>query len=234
MLEMGNFKQIHADRRCWIVGNGPSLNSMDLGFLQREISFGMNCIFLGYERFGFRPTYYTVEDVFVAEDNHLEINEMKGMVKFIPEDLGHCLKFDAESCRVNFIRHYKPYPRFSEDAAAEVFWGSTVTYLAIQLAYYMGCDPIYLIGVDYEYTVPAHAHGLEEITSQEEDVNHFDPAYFGPGKRWHHPRLDRVLQSYREAQRFLAERSRSIYNATVGGKLEVFPRVDFQLIMQTS
>lgn len=227
MPQIQEFKDIHRAERCFIVGNGPSLNSMNLAPLQGEITFGMNRIYLGFERFGFRPTYYTVEDVFVAEDNSAEINALSGMVKFLPLDLAHCLADDAETCWVDFQRLYKPYPQFSEDAAEKIYWGSTVTYLAIQLAYYMGCDPIYLIGVDFDYKVPQHAEGQEEITSREEDVNHFHPAYFGPGKRWHNPRLDRVLPSYELAYEFLSARKRRILNATLGGKLEAFPRVDY-------
>ncbi len=233
MPQLAEFKDIHRGRRCFVVGNGPSLNAMDLSPLDHEITFGMNCIFLGFERFGFRPTYYTVEDVFVAEDNSRAINELTGMVKFLPLDLAHCLADGPETCWVNFTRLYKPYPQFSDNAAAQVFWGSTVTYLALQLAYWMGCEPIYLIGVDFDYKVPGYAEGTEEITSREDDVNHFHPAYFGPGKRWHHPRLDRVLPSYEKAQEFVTARGRRIVNATAGGKLNVFPRADYASLFAT-
>lgn len=234
MLPIEKFRNLHPGCRCWIVGNGPSLNGMDLSFLQQEISFGTNCIFLGFEKFGFRPTYYTIEDIFVAEDNSRVINQMTGMVKFVPQDLSYCLQDDACTCWVEFVRLYKPYPQFSPDAGERIFWGSTVTYLAIQLAYYMGCDPLYLIGVDFDYQVPPYAQGQEEITSREDDVNHFHPGYFGPGKRWHHPRLDRVEPSYREALNFLSSQGRGIYNAGIGGKLEIFPRVDYKKVIHTS
>jgi len=35
---------------------------------------------------------------------------------------------------------------------------------------------------------------------------------------------------YLEARRFFTEHGGVIYNATVGGKLEVFPRVDYEQI----
>ena len=231
MPVLEDFKDIHAGRRCWIVGNGPSLNRMHLAPLQDEITFGMNCIFLGFEHFGFRPTYYTVEDNFVAEDNSREIDGLSGMVKFLPLDLNYCLADGPDVCWVPFVRRYAPYPQFSTNSADKVYWGSTVTYLAIQLAYFMGCDPIYLIGVDFDYRVPDYAAGQEEITSREEDPNHFHPAYFGPGKRWHHPRLDRVLPSYALARDVLAREGRRIFNATAGGKLEVFSRTDYDAVL---
>jgi hypothetical protein len=234
MPELSVFKECHAGRRCFIVGNGPSLTRMELPSLRDEVTFGMNCIFLGFERFGFRPTYYTVEDVFVAEDNSREINALDGMVKFLPLDLSYCLEDGPNVAWVNFVRRYEPYPLFSEDAAQQVYWGSTVTFLAMQLAFYMGCDPIYLIGVDFDYKVPDYALGQEEITSREDDVNHFHPAYFGKGKRWHNPRLDRVEPSYREACRFFDEKGRRLLNATAGGKLEIFPRVEYETVLKNS
>ena len=227
MPDIRDFKDIHAGRRCFIVGNGPSLNLMELSFLSREISFGMNCIYLGFDTFGFRPTYYTVEDVFVAEDNNKEIDALSGMVKFLPQDLSYCLADGPDVCWVNFVRRYEPYPQFSADASELIYWGSTVTYLSMQLAYYMGCDPVYLIGVDFNYVLPDYADGKANITSREDDVNHFHPAYFGKGKRWHDPRLDKVEPSYLEARRFFEAHGRTVQNATVGGKLEVFPRVDY-------
>lgn len=226
MLAIQDYKDIHAGQAAWIVGNGPSLNRMELGFLDDEISFCLNRIYLGEERFGFTPTYFTVEDHFVAEDTPDEINALT-YTKFLPEDLSYCLSGGENVCWVNFVRNYEGYPRFSDDAASIIYWGSTVTYLAIQLAYYMGADPIYLIGVDFDYTIPYYAEGMN-ILSREDDVNHFDPRYFGKGKRWHHPRLDLVEPAYVEARRFIESRGRRIYNAGVGGKLEVFERVDYR------
>ena len=66
------------------------------------------------------------------------------------------------------------------------------------------------------------------ITSDREDVNHIHPNYFGKGYRWHDPNLVRMEQAYLEARRFLEGHGVSVKNATIGGKLEVFERVDYQ------
>lgn len=224
MLNIKDFENIHAGEEAWIVGNGPSLNKMDLRFLNDKVNFCMNRIYLGEEKFGFTPKYYTVEDVFVAEDTPDEINALN-YVKFLPKDLEYCLAGGENVCWVDFLRRYEGFPKFSADAESLIYWGSTVTYLAVQLAYYMGCDPIYLIGVDFDYEVPSYADG-PDITSREADPNHFHPDYFGPGKRWHHPRLDLVEKAYVEARRFIEAHGRRIYNAGVGGKLEIFERVN--------
>ena len=63
------------------------------------------------------------------------------------------------------------------------------------------------------------------IVSRSDDPNHFHPDYFGAGKTWKDPHLDRVLISYRLAGEMFAAAGRQIVNATVGGKLEIFDRM---------
>lgn len=224
-MNIKDFKNIHAGEEAWVVGNGPSLNKMDLRFLSRKNNFVMNRIYLGLEKLDFKPKYYTVEDVFVAEDTPDEINALP-YIKFLPEDLNYCLADGENVCWVNFLRRYEDFPKFTDQCDELIYWGSTVTYLAAQIAYYMGCDPIYLVGVDFDYRIPDYADG-PDITSREADPNHFHPDYFGPGKRWHHPRLDLVEKAYVEARNFIEGNGRRIYNAGIGGKLEVFERVNY-------
>ncbi len=230
MLNLEIFRNKHLGQAAWIVGNGPSLNQMDLAPLRDSVTFCMNRIYLGVEKFGFTPMYYTVEDVFVAEDTPQEIDSLP-YVKFLPEDLKYCLAGGENVCWVNFIRRYPDFPRFTENASEMIYWGSTVTYLAIQLAWHMGCAPILLIGVDFNYVVPDYATG-PEITSRGNDVNHFHPDYFGPGKRWHHPRLDLVEKAYKMAGEHIEACGRRIINAGIDSKLEVFERMDYRIALE--
>lgn len=230
MLDISDFRDRHSGQAAWIVGNGPSLNRMDLSRLNGRVTFGMNRIYLGQDALRFTPRYYTVEDVFVAEDTPDEINRLP-YVKFLPRDLDYCLAGGDNVCWVDFIRRYKDFPLFSDSAQDGVHWGSTVTYLAIQIAWHMGCDPILLVGVDFDYAIPDYADG-PEITSREADPNHFHPDYFGPGKRWHHPRLDLVEKAYAKAREHIEARGRRILNAGVGGKLEIFPRLDYATALE--
>ncbi len=224
--QMKRFKDTHAGGRCFLIGNGPSLNEMDLGPLKNEITFGVNAIYLKYKDMEFEPTYYSVEDVFVAEDRAKEINRLPAPAKFFPRDLAYCLKPRPGVVYVNFRRGHDVFPSFSHDAAEIVYWGSTVTYMNMQLAYYMGIRTVYMIGMDFNYKVPDYVEGAD-ITSREDDVNHFDPNYFGKGYRWHHPRLDRVKEAFELARKEFEADGRRIVNATVGGKLELFPREDY-------
>jgi len=231
------FKNRHAGQRCFIIGNGPSLNKMNLQPLKDEITFGVNAIYLNYEKMGFRPTYYSVVDPNVAEDRADEINRLTGSIKFIPQTLMYCLKPGPDVLYVNYSeRHWigpddRIVARFSRDASRVVYSGSTVTYLNLQLAYHMGCDPVYLIGMDHSYTVPPHARG-RTIVSRGDDPNHFHPDYFGKGYRWSYPRLWRMEKAFELAREEFEAAGRRVINATVGGKLEVFPRQDYETLIQ--
>lgn len=223
---LAELHDLYRGRRCFVLGGGPSLTQMDLSFLREELTIGSNAIFLLFEHMGFRPTFYTVEDILVAEDRAREINALRGMTKLVPIDLAYCLRPDPCTVYVNFLYRYEGCPRFSADLGTTAYWGGTVTFLNLQLAYYLGCREVYLLGVDHSYAVPEDRDGTV-IVSRTADVNHFHPNYFGPGYRWHDPRLDRMEAAYECARRFGEQNGMRILNATVGGRLEIFPRVDY-------
>jgi hypothetical protein len=230
LVQIRDLKDIYIGKPGFVIGNGPSLNKIDIARLADQVTIGSNSIFLLKENAGFVPKYYTVEDHLVAEDRKAEIMRLGGTQKIFPFDLKN--KFDeSEALFVNFRRNYYNFPRFSKDLDKVAFWGGTVTFLNIQLASYLGCNPIYLVGVDHSYRtdVPVKKDGAQ-WTSLGEDVNHFHPDYFGKGFRWHDPNVRRMEESYQCAKRYCDAVGIEIFNSTVGGKLEVFPRRDFNSI----
>jgi hypothetical protein len=231
-------QQLHnrfAGKRCFIVGNGPSLNKHDLTLLKDEFSFGVNGIFYKTREMGYRPTFYVVEDSHVVDDNLEAIKAYDAPYKFfltmyrdkIPAaDNTYFVAGD-----LGFYRKSHPFggtPRFSRDASECVFAGQSVTYINMQLAYYLGFTEVYLIGMDFTYvkpdTVKVSGNTWE---STEDDPNHFHPDYFGKGKRWHDPMIENVALNYENAKRVFERNGRRIMNATIGGQLEVFERADY-------
>lgn len=220
--------------RCFVIGNGPSLNYTDLSVLKDEVTFAVNGFFLKTFELDWLPTYYVVEDHLVAEDRREWINAFEGPMKLFPVYLAYCLN---EADDTIFFNHQprKSFPHgfdFSTDAADITYTGCTVTFTCLQLAYYLGFKEIYLIGVDAEYDVPKDveqnkSYGVGVLDMKSDDSNHFHPDYFGKGFRWHDPQVDKMLGAYQEARRVADLSGRRIYNATVGGKLEVFERKSF-------
>ena len=133
-------RNINKGRRGWVLGNGPSLTSLDLSLLKDEVTFACNGIWLLYDELKWRPTYYFVEDHLVAEDDAATISQLSGSKKIFPLDQRAVLPPDKDTFYVNFIRgNYPGFPRFSEQCDKEVFWGGTVAYMMLQLAWWTGC-----------------------------------------------------------------------------------------------
>ena len=229
------FKDKYKGKRCFIIGNGPSLNKCDLSLLKDEYTFAVNGIFYKTEEMGFKPTFYMVEDGHVVDDNLKKINEYNPTFKFFPAlykdkivktDNTYFFTADLGFYRGN---HYSfEIPRFSRDFSQIAFCGQSVTYLNMQLAFYMGFSEVYLIGMDFSYNVREtdEKRGATLIT-HDEDINHFHPDYFGKGKKWHDPKVHNVAKNYEYAKMIYEWNERKIYNATVGGKLEIFERKDY-------
>jgi hypothetical protein len=119
-------------------------------------------------------------------------------------------------------------PRFSTDASRVLYCGQSVTYINLQLAFFMGFTEVYLIGMDFDYVIPeSHKRTGDVLLSDTDDMNHFHKDYFGKGKTWKDPKLDRVLCNYKMAKLAFESVGREIFNATIGGKLEIFRRVDW-------
>ena len=233
--KLAAYRNVHNGGRCFIIGNGPSLNSLDLSKLKSEYTFGVNAIYLNKAKMGFSPTYYVVEDTFVAEDRSDEISNYEGSIKFAGNHLDYCLKNTQSFIWLNVMfdySNYKNFPKFSKDALRKMWVGGSVTYLCMQLAYYMGFDEVYLVGFDHSYTIPADAKiSGKDIESVSDDVNHFVGSYFGPGKRWHDPALDRMELAYEKARFEFESTGRTIKNSTLGGNLEVFERAPFSELL---
>lgn len=227
--------QYKSSKRAFIIGNGPSLNETDLSKLAGEVTFAVNGFFLKEPELDWRPTFYLVEDHLVAEDRMEAINGFRGPIKVFPVYLAYCLEADD---RTLWLRHLPrvSYPTgfdFSTDAANQTYTGCTVTYTAIQLAHWLGFKELYLIGVDASYAKPADAkvtaqYGTGVIDMASDDINHFHPDYFGKGFRWHDPQVDKMVEAYKEARSVTDRTGRKIFNATIGGELEVFERVNYE------
>lgn len=225
------YKNKHKGERCFIVCNGPSLTKKDLKKLENETTFGTNRIYMS----GFIPTYYAVEDHLVVEDSASEIDALK-CVKFIPKNLAYHFKQPAEFIDMKFEYDYEDFPNFGEDADDCVWSGGTVTYMCLQLAFWMGFSEVYLIGLDHDYQIPSDAKEVQPLVylSQSDDPNHFDPAYFGKGKRFHDPNPKRMELAYAKAKAVYGKHRRTVANVSRKSKLKIFKRARFDDLFTAS
>jgi hypothetical protein len=111
-----------------------------------------------------------------------------------------------------------------------VFEGFTVTYVALQLAFFMGFQQVVLVGVDHNFTTQGPANST--VVSQGDDPNHFSGAYFGKGFRWQLPDLEGSERAYKMACQAYTQAGRQVLDATVGGKLTIFPKVEYRSLFE--
>ena len=116
-------------------------------------------------------------------------------------------------------------PVFQKDARKRIWEGATVTNVALQLAFYMGFEKAILIGVDHNFKSKGDAN--KTITSEGDDENHFSAEYFGKGFRWQLPDLESSEGAYKMARGAYENAGREVVDATIGGKLDVFKKVEF-------
>ena len=226
-------------KRCFIIGNGPSLNDLDLSKLAKEYTFGMNKIFLLYDRIDWRPSFYTLLDWRIGPSVASCTAELADSVKFLPYRFrGY---FPKDSSTYWFTT--RPVldgidDQFSPDIAKGIPSKGTILMTAIQIAFFIGFRDIYLIGTDTSYTIPDNVlqSGPDRFktgtklyleSTEDDDPNHFDPSYFGKGAKWHDPNVDEMIRQYKNMRKGIEYHGGRIYNATHGGKLEVFERVEY-------
>jgi len=161
---LAHFNNLHTNETCLLLGNGPSLNDVPLGFLDKYPTIGSNTIFMS----GYVPTYYTAVDKRICFEFGDIVNERLGHIpKFIPTP--NLDMWEGE----NFYRwHHRPGPLwpYAEDIPfpGNVLSDPGITYacvmhVQIQLAGMMGFSTLLFVGMDHTIEKREHFWG--------EDVN---------------------------------------------------------------
>lgn len=214
-------KDIYLGKKAVILCNGPSLLKSDFSLLSEVFTFGLNKINLLFEKSDFRPSCIVAVNRFVIEQNKDFYNQTD-------------LPLFLDSNGINFIKkrsnivflHSSLYPKFAQDCSISINQGGTVTFVALQLAFHMGFQKVALVGCDHDFSTKGEPNKV--VLSERSDPNHFDPSYFAGGVKWQLPDLAKSEASYSSAMDNYTAFGRSIFNATEGGKLELFPRKSLQ------
>jgi hypothetical protein len=225
-------KNQYKGNRIFIIGNGPSLNQTPLYYLKNEFTMCFNRFGLMLERLNWHPDFYVVTDDLVIKDTSAEINStMLPIVKmaFFPDIHPSNVDFTSYINHLdNIFWLHVDNPDFSDNLPSCGI-NKTVVNAGIQIAVHLGFSEIYLIGVDMTFKNYKVKKCNQRIwQSTEDDPNHFDPRYFGKGRKYHNPTVNEMLKRFEQAHVFLKNRNIKIYNAGYEGRLEVFPRVNFE------
>ncbi|MGN0483216.1 MAG: 6-hydroxymethylpterin diphosphokinase MptE-like protein [Lachnospiraceae bacterium] len=238
-----NAKRLHsyrgkyAGKRCFLIGNGPSLTTEDLEKLQGEITFGCNRVYQLFPETTWRPDFFCMIDALIAKYSSQELAgavecplftniNTRDLMKYRPQDLVFARNLGEPTYRVSsdFESYYVPS-------------GATVMTFMLELAMYMGFTEIYLIGVDCTSSLSAHGHCTQGYVNQdlvEKDIERVR-------KRLNDPTLtadqvaayyyDKSTYSYRVIAEYANAHGIHIYNATRGGRLEVYERKTLEEVL---
>lgn len=224
-LKLFRLKMKHQNKRAFIVANGPSLQIEDLEKIQNEITFACNKIYLAFEQTNWRPSYYFVTDGLVYMQNYEKINELQLTKLFSTHMLTLGKKMKNA---IYFPLSYKQPAQFVTNALSQLYSGSTVTYVMLEFAVYMGIKEIYIIGLDFNFELPQKHHSRE--LSCEGEVNHFHKEYRKVGEKWTMPDLEHQRHSFLEAKKFCDAHGIKVYNASRESKLGIFGMVNFETL----
>jgi len=213
---MKQFKDKHKGERCFILGNGPSLNDVDFELLKDEVVFGTNGIF--YNDYRFTPTYYVAVNPLILEQFDSEIRMLE-TVKFISNSASTDALRKAWSPMPFVLDTTERTPGFQVDAEKPMWEGYTVTYVCLQLAYYMGFKEVILLGLDHYYGETGTPN--TEQVFEGVDEHHFRSDYF-TGKKWHTPDLPMTEIAYSFARQAFEADGRRIINCSSKTACNVF------------
>lgn len=221
-------KNKHKGERVFIIATGPSLRIEDVEMLKDEHTIGVNSIFRIFDKIDWRPDYYCSLDCQVMEQymkdgvlNLETVAKEKCFMNSILKNLCHSSKsVFIRGCYLNHYYHYGSLTfKYSPNLECGMYDFYSVTHSAIMLAIYMGFKDIYLLGVDNNY-VGSKTHFIESDTDEK---HNYDFAVLTQNS---------MDAGYKEILKIANEAGVKVFNATRGGRLEVFPRVELENVMK--
>lgn len=222
-VSLEKLKNIYQDKPLLIIGNGPSLNETPLDEFIKVPAIGLNKIELIFSRVQWRPQ-------FIVCMNNLVVKQY--WEKFVTSEIPTFISWKARWFVKKKYRKSLKYflsnatPDFSKDITNGIGSAGTVTYTALQFAYYMGANPVILFGVDHTFNFQGDPADLAKRKG--EDINHFDPNYFKEGQWWGLPNLDLSEVGYLNAKKAFENDGRTVLDATIGGKLNIFEKISLE------
>ncbi len=224
-LPFKEYKNAYEGQRCFIVATGPSLTISDLELLKNETCFSMNSICKILNDTTWKPTFYGIQDTKVYKVLQDEIRDNVKCTLLIGSYIARQFKIKQNFVKYPHNSSYngcsymlgKPYTKFSDNCYEVVYDGFTITYSLMQIAVYMGFKEIYLLGVDCNY--------------RNNQKNHFVEVEKDSVSRDAYRNNERMLFAYKVAKQYADAHGIKIINASRGGALDLFPRMDLEDVL---
>lgn len=233
-----SYKNKHAGERCFLVGNGPSLTMKDLEKIQNDVTFSCNLVYKIFDKTSWRPTYHCITDNIFTKTISKELLSKIQVPLFMNSTAYQAMKLNGKakkSQKIISVQSIAKDPYYVKGNMLNYYVSSKATVMSfmIELAIYMGFKEIYLIGVDCSNGfVGQNSHFIEDY--ENEDMMRIEHKRAKNLMRGKHMtleelgkyRTDRAMFAYSVLRKFADAKGVKVYNATRGGYLEEFERVN--------
>ncbi|MCI4645887.1 MAG: DUF115 domain-containing protein [Hyphomonadaceae bacterium] len=206
----------------FIIGTGPSLKGTDFSQVRGHPCIGLNRLFLGFEDFGITPDFLACVNPAMIEQSAEHLGKLP--CTLVTSWAARAPLGGADNALFLRTLDARDFRTCIMDAVAT---GGTVTYVAMQFAYWLGWSKVTLLGIDHSYDYETHEARLSPHTPVQrraDDTNHFTSDYFPKGDVWQLPDLKQSEEAYHNARKAYEAAGRQIVDGTVGGQLTVFPK----------
>ena len=217
----------HAGAACALLGTGPSLNEVDMDRLRDRFVIAVNNIFPRFRRVAWKPDYYVAVSPDKIAANAPDIARLDAVCFLSHQHWDRRLLPPADRRLPFFTTGGIGMPTasaaFEEDLTRPVPIGNTVSFAALQIAYFLGFTTVVLLGFDHRFR-PAQHPNARVAGSVGDSPDHFCANYHRQ-REYHVPDPAAYENVFATARARFEMAGRRIVNATPGSALEVFPRV---------
>ncbi len=247
------YKNIHQGKRCFIIGNGPSLKQTDLSLLKNEMCFTVNFLNMSplFERIP--SCYHVMADPSIFSEYDPDRDKALDLIEKIrkrphPTTLFLDSRIQKNGLEKGFLEGVETVPILVCDDWLTDYNGwnpnltepmhpfQNVVQISISIAIYMGFSEIYLLGcdatdflnaADYKLGTSHGTHAYdEEIKVDADFVERFrlESAFYS---------YYRTFKDYRLLDEYCKKNNIFLANCTVGGVLDNVPRRKLEEVINT-
>jgi hypothetical protein len=239
----GVFENKHKGQRCFVMGNGPSLKTQDLSPLASEITLAMSAFWKHPIVAKWQPTYYCFADplFFDGSEPMGEFfqslrTRIHSSIFFVPLSTAKVIQEQGllpseQTYYVAFHGTLSDSRIKNIDLVKFVPGVQSTSQLGIMVAMYMGCSPIYLLGLDHDWLAHrgADRHFYEGKTIEDHPQAHGDLSLVS--YKVDAQAIVDLWSGYEALLRLSQQERIDILNATNGGFLDVFERVNYEEVV---
>ncbi len=237
---------MHGGETVYLIGNGPSLNKIDIEKLRDKNTISFNRAYIAYEDWGFYPTHFMIADPVVMSNTKDAVNDLikQGQIKSFYFDKKFKSYFGNNLDQVHFINfNRKIWERGYK-------WGKTIKNMglianvgatAVPILKSLGYKRIIILGTDCNY----EEHNIKGVSVEvnedsvdrrivyksegDSDPNHFRPDYFGKGTEYSKPQTQNHYKGWQYISRKYKSKGMEILLCSPGSRLSnLFPEISFE------